>query len=116
MRFYNCGKSKALSGVDRQTGIPVVEEHLMNVAGQKPGAVIVSFPGHDLVRVVEQGEWVDLPDEILAAVVQRACPSLLTEDQVAPSVAAAPLAVEKKPKAKPTEQTNAGASRSSQEK
>jgi hypothetical protein len=95
MRFWNSGKATFRVGTHRDT-LEIIEKTVPNALKLKDpatgqnyplGAAIVNFPGHMLRKVVLQGEWIDLPDDLSAEVVQRACPALLTEEEAAVELA-----------------------------
>ena len=100
MRFWNSGKHTYEAGRSKETGEMVTRVAVNKVKGQNPGACIVNHASFK--AVVEEGEWVDIPDglfveepslprhmhltpeqraEQFAAIVKRQCPCLLTEDE-----------------------------------
>jgi hypothetical protein len=92
MRFYNSGKFTHQIGRHKETGDVI--EHIKDLApkGHDIGTAIVNFPGSKFHKAVKAGEWVDCPDELTEDMVKNACPSLLTESEAAPIIAAASAA------------------------
>lgn len=83
MKFYNSGKYTHRVGVHKETGEMVESSKDLKPSGHDIGTAIVNFPGHQICKPVKVGEWVDLPDDLTAETVQRACPALLTETEAA---------------------------------
>lgn len=80
MRFVNTGMYRHVAGIDRNTNGLLIEQLEVTVPGHRPGTAIVNFPGHAFLAVVEKGASVDLPDDLSIEAVQRACPSLVPEE------------------------------------
>lgn len=100
MRFWNSGKYTHDLGRSKETGDMVSRELPIKVKGQNPGACIINF-APEFTAVVEQGEWVDVPENLyyedhtyphlrlskevrterFVEMVKRQSPCLLTEDE-----------------------------------
>lgn len=94
MRFYNSGKFTHQIGRDKETGAMVEHVKDLKPTGHDVGTAIVNFPGSHFHKVVKVGEWVDTPDDLSIEAVKSACPSLLTEDEAAPLIAALTIEAE----------------------
>lgn len=89
MRFYNSGKFTHRIGRHKETGEMIESVRDLKPSGHDVGTAIVNFPGHQICQPVKAGDWIDLPNDLTAEVVQRACPSLLTEAEAVAIIAAA---------------------------
>lgn len=101
MRFYNSGKFTHQIGRDKETGTMVEHVKDLKPHGHDVGTAIVNFPGSHFRRAVKAGEFVDIPDDLSVEIVKNACPSLITEEEAAPIIAAIEAEAAKAAAAKP---------------
>lgn len=108
MRFYNSGQYLHQIGRSKDTGEMVESYRPLKPDGYLEGTAIVNFPDLQFRQTVKRGDWIDVPESMFSQfnhkhdeparlelsrkqtihAVKSACPSLLTEDEAAPLLAA----------------------------